>query len=104
MPDYRTLVEVAADLRVRPRWLRELVRAKQIPVLRRGRVIRFDDVARCALDEALRAPSSKSPPRPLMTRPAQFVPMSPDAAFAAALKATAPVRRAPGGARRPPRR
>lgn len=51
-----TIEEVAAELRVKQRWLRRLVRAEKIPVLQRGRVIRFDALARAALHEALRAP------------------------------------------------
>ena len=54
--EYRTLEEVAADMKVSARWLRNVVRERNIPVLRRGRVIRFDQPAINALEEALRCP------------------------------------------------
>jgi hypothetical protein len=97
MPDYRALAEVAAGFGVTPRWLRELVRAENIPVLRRGRVIRFDALALRALEEALRSPS-KSPAGPTPAR-SRSPALSADAAYAAALKATSP----PSPARKPPR-
>src|SRR5215471_4957262 len=57
-----TLAEVAELRRFTPRYLRELIRRHQIPVLRSGRLIRFDALALCALEEALRQPCrSKSP-------------------------------------------
>jgi hypothetical protein len=54
-----TLAEVADQLQVMPRWLREFVGRHQIPVLRNGpagKIIRFDRVAITALEEALRRP------------------------------------------------
>src|SRR5271165_1745976 len=49
-----TLAEVAGLRRFTRRYLRELIRRHQIPVLRSGRLIRFDALALCALEEALR--------------------------------------------------
>jgi hypothetical protein len=92
-----TLVEVAAEFRVTPRWLREVVRARKIPVLRKGRIIRFDRIALDALNESLRCRSASPaalPPAPLPS-PA----LSPDAAFAAALRLTT---RASPARKRPP--
>jgi hypothetical protein len=60
MPDCRTLAEVALDLKVKEPWLRKLVRDAAIPVLRHGRVVRFDELATRALEEALRSPSKSS--------------------------------------------
>jgi hypothetical protein len=52
---FRQFEEVAAALKVTPRWLRDTIRARAIPVLRAGRrTIRFDDRALAALTEALR--------------------------------------------------
>jgi hypothetical protein len=51
-----TLDEVAAELRVTSRWLRKVVKDRAVPVLRKGRIIRFDALARAALQEALRQP------------------------------------------------
>lgn len=83
---YRTLAEIALDLKVEKRWLRELVHDEKIPVLRRGRVIRFDALAIRALEEALRSPSRSS--AGATPAPSPSPGLSPDAAFAAALKAT----------------
>src|SRR5215472_12259511 len=55
-----TLVEVAELRRFTPRYLRELVRRHGIPVLRSGRLIRFDALALNALEEALRCRSGLS--------------------------------------------
>jgi hypothetical protein len=91
MPEYRTLGEVALDLKFTPRRLREVIRRRRIPVLRDGRDIRFDDLALRALEEALRSPS-RSPagetPARSPSRAPSNLPMAPDAAYAAALKAT----------------
>ena len=48
-----TLAEVVELRRFTPRYLRELVRRHQIPVLRSGRLIRFDTLSLCALEEPL---------------------------------------------------
>ena len=53
MADYRTLADLAADMQVTPRWLRELVRRRGIQVLRIGRVILLDDAAVRKLGECL---------------------------------------------------
>src|SRR5262249_21375079 len=83
-----TLAEVAELRRFTPRYLRELVRRHQIPVLRSGRLIRFDTLSLCALEEALRCHSPSSG----VNRPehSQSPALSPARAFAAALKATTP--------------
>src|SRR5215472_16776637 len=85
-----TLAEVAELRRFTPRYLRELVRRHEIPVLRSGRLIRFDALALNALEEALRQPcrsgsSAGSRPGPLLSRAP-----SPAGAFNAVLKATTP--------------
>src|SRR5262249_49541760 len=81
-----TLPEVAELRRFTPRYLRELIRRHQIPVLRSGRLIRFDALSLCALEEALRchSPSSGANRPERLPSPA----LSPARAFAAALKAT----------------
>src|SRR3984893_4330485 len=83
-----TLAEVAELRRFTPRYLRHLVRRHRLRVLRSGRLIRFDKVALCALEEALRcrSPSPAADPPARSPSPA----MSADAAFAAALRATTP--------------
>ena len=97
--EYFTLAEVADQLRVRPRWLRELVRERGIPVLRKGRVIRFDALALRALEETMRVPAKSVERRP-PARAARDLPMDPDTAYAAALKALAPPAKKPAPARR----
>lgn len=97
--EYFTLAEVADQLRVRPRWLRELVRERGIPVLRKGRVIRFDALALRAIEETMRAPAKSIEPRP-PARAARDLPMDPDTAMAAALKALAPAAKKPAVPRR----
>src|SRR6516225_1407669 len=54
-----TLAEVAELRRFTPRYLRELIRRHQIPVLRSGRLIRFDALSLFALEEALRCRSRR---------------------------------------------
>jgi excisionase family DNA binding protein len=49
-----TLAEVADLRRLTPRYLRDLIRQHGIPVLRSGRLIRFDAYALAALEEVLR--------------------------------------------------
>lgn len=97
--EYFTLAEVADQLRVRPRWLRELVRAKNIPVLRSGRVIRFDELALRALEETMRAPTKSVEPR-APARAARNLPMDVETAMAAALKALTPPAKKPSAPRR----
>jgi excisionase family DNA binding protein len=85
-----TLAEVAELRRFTPRYLRELIRRHQIPVLRSGRLIRFDALSLCALEEALRQPcrsllSDENPPE----RSRLAAPWRANA-YAAALKATTP--------------
>jgi hypothetical protein len=92
---YLTLADVAGDMHVTPRWLREVIRRHQIPVLRRGRVIRFDDLALRALEEALRSPS-KSSAAPTPARSPSPGVRSPGNASAAARKATILLSPAPG--------
>src|ERR1700757_2702731 len=83
-----TLAEVAELRRFTPRYLRELIRRHQIPVLRSGRLIRFDALSLRALEEALRCPSpSSAESRP---EPSRSPALSPGRAFAAALRATTP--------------
>lgn len=93
MAELLLLPEVAERYRVTPRWLRELVRTLKIPVLRKGRVIRFDDLAIRALEEALRSPS-KSPAAATPARSPSLapsnLPMDGECAYDAALKATTP--------------
>src|SRR5262249_50230321 len=85
-----TLAEVADLRRFTPRDLRDLIRRYGIPVLRSGRLIRFDASALAALEEALRQPcpsrSSAAPTR----APSPSRALSPASAFAAALRATIP--------------
>lgn len=50
-----TLDEVAAEMQVTPRWLRKVVKDHAVPVLRKGRIIRFDDKALDCLRQALRS-------------------------------------------------
>jgi excisionase family DNA binding protein len=83
-----TLDEVAERYRFKPRYLRELVRKRQIPVLRSGRLIRFDALAVNALEEALRCPSKSSAAN--RQARSQSLALSPVAAYSAALKATIP--------------
>jgi excisionase family DNA binding protein len=59
-----TLAEVAELRRFTPRYLRELVRRHQIPVLRSGRLIRFDALSLSALEETLRCHSPSSGANP----------------------------------------
>src|ERR1700738_1785136 len=83
-----TLDEVAPLRRFTPRYLRELVRRHSIPVLRSGRLIRFDRAALLALEEALRCHSkSHAGPAPAPSRSAA---LSPERAYASALRATTP--------------
>lgn len=49
-----TLAEVAEQFQFSPRWLRDFIRARGIPVLRSGRTITFDDRALRALERVLR--------------------------------------------------
>src|ERR1700739_2590847 len=81
-----TLAEVAEIRRFTPRYLRELVRRHQIPVLRSGRLIRFDALSLRALEEVLRCHS----PSPAASLPARsrLAARSPGNAYDAALKAT----------------
>src|SRR5215472_13003863 len=81
-----TLAEVAELRRFTPRYLRELIRRHQIPVLRSGRLIRFDALSLCALEEALRCRSPSSVAN--QPAPSQSPGLSPGRAVAAALKAT----------------
>src|SRR5215475_1470089 len=84
-----TLAEVAELHRFRPRYLRAFIRRHGIPVLRSGRLIRFDALALCALEEALRCPS----PSPAAVPVAVLSPppaLSPAVAYANALRATTP--------------
>ncbi|MBF6560526.1 MAG: helix-turn-helix domain-containing protein [Candidatus Binataceae bacterium] len=97
---YRTLAEIAAELDVTPRWLREMVRDEKIPVLRRGRVIRFDNLAIRAIEESLRSPSKSSAGATPARSPS--LALSPERALDAALKAT--TRPSPARKRRPSKR
>src|SRR5260370_28006775 len=83
-----TLAEVAGLRRFTRRYLRELIRRHQIQVLRSGRLIRFDALALCALEEALRWRSPSPAAGQLAPSPSRA--LSPASAFAAALKATTP--------------
>src|SRR5438132_12848175 len=83
-----TLAEVAELRRFSPRYLRELVRWHSIPVLRSGRLSRFDPVSLHALEEVLRC-RSKSPAGPAPA-PSPSVGLSPERAYASALRATTP--------------
>src|SRR5215813_1797698 len=83
-----TLDEVAELRRFTPRYLRELIRRHQIPVLRSGRLIRFDAVSLRALEEALRCRSESFPTSGPAASPSPA--QSPERAFAAALRATTP--------------
>jgi hypothetical protein len=56
----RPLAAVAGELGVKERWLRRFIQRHRIPVLRSGRIIRFDDLALRALEEAMRC-RSESP-------------------------------------------
>src|SRR5215470_3494492 len=79
-----TLAEVAELRRFTPRYLRELIRRHQIPVLRSGRLIRFDALSLSALEEALRCHSlSSGANRPERS---QSQALSPARAFAVALR------------------
>src|SRR5215472_12338252 len=57
---YLTLDDAAELFSFTPRYLRELIRRHQIPVLKSGRLIRFDATALHALEEALRCRSKSS--------------------------------------------
>src|SRR6516164_6208157 len=83
-----TLAEVAELRRFTPRYLRELIRRHKIPVLRSGRLIRFDALSLSVLEDVLRCPS----PSPVgnLAAPSRSPAQSPERAFAAALKATTP--------------
>jgi hypothetical protein len=89
---HKTLAEVADQLQVKERWLRALVNSKDIPVLRRGRVIRFDAFALRSLEEALRQCPSKSPagptPAPSPSRAPLNYPTARGSAFDDVLKLT----------------
>jgi hypothetical protein len=50
----QTLAEVAAELKVTERWLRDFIRREQIAVLRSGRIVRFDAAAKRELEDAMR--------------------------------------------------
>ena len=50
----KTLAQVAEEWQVEERWLRETIRTMHVAVLRRGRIILFDDVAINSLKEAMR--------------------------------------------------
>jgi hypothetical protein len=64
-PRYRLYAEVAAELRLPVRTLRELVRRHRPPVLKAGKRVLFDDVAIADLVEKLRCPSkSSNAPKP----------------------------------------
>src|SRR5262249_39394957 len=60
MPPHQTLREVARLYQFTSRYLRELVRRHNIPVLGSGRMIRFDAPALDALETALRCRSQLS--------------------------------------------
>ena len=81
-----TLAEVAELRRFTPRYLRELIRRYQIPVLRSGRLIRFDALSLKALETVLRchSPSPDANPAERSRSAAQLRAN----AYAAALKAT----------------
>ena len=102
-PSARTLLEVAADMQVTPRWLRQFITKHQIPVLRAGRVIRLDLLAQRALEEAMRPCPSPSPTvkeAGASSSPARsFLPMARGDAFAALLNLA--TRSSPGSRRRP---
>src|SRR6516165_11695381 len=83
-----TLAEVAELRRFTPRYLRELIRRHQIPVLRSGRLIRFDTLSLHALEEALRCHSPSAGVNRLAPSPSSA--QSPERADVAALKATTP--------------
>jgi len=50
----RVLEEVAAEFHMTPRRLREAIKALRVPVLKRGRIVLFDDFAIAALQAAMR--------------------------------------------------
>jgi hypothetical protein len=83
---YQTLQQVADELHFTPRRLRAIIKRHGVPVLKDGRDIRFDQVARSALDEALRCPS-KSPDAKTPARSPSAA-RSPANAFASALSLT----------------
>src|SRR6516225_9617464 len=90
-----TLAEVAELRRFTPRYLRELIRRYQIPVLRSGRLIRFDALSLRALEDVLRCPSPSPAANPAVH--SRLPALSPVNAYAAALKATS----SPSLAKRP---
>ena len=81
-----TLAQAAEIFHKKPRWLRNYVKKHKIPVLKPGRDLLFDDIALSALREAMRCHS----PSPGAGEPARLpsAGLSPDAAYAAALKVT----------------
>src|SRR5262252_4638277 len=85
---HATLEEIAAQYRFTPRYLRELIRKHALPVLRSGRLVRFDALALAALEEVLRCPS----PSPVADQPARSpsVGMLAERAYSAVLRATIP--------------
>jgi hypothetical protein len=87
--DKRTLEEVAEAFRVSPRWLRETMKALSVPVLRRGRIILFDDVAISSLEEAMRCRSESYAGKTAATR-SRSSGRSVGSQYDSALKATAP--------------
>ena len=83
-----TLAEIAELHEITERRLRRIVREKDVPVLRDGHWIRFDDIALAQLREALRAPChSTSSAAKTQARSRSAAP-SPANAYAAALRAT----------------
>lgn len=85
----KPLREVAAELGVSPRWLRELIHKEAIPVLKRGRLIWFDRQAIDLLVEALRSPpAAENPPTP-----SRYRGRLQDNDFDAVLRLTAPASR-----------
>jgi len=98
-----TLAEVAEQFQFSPRWLRDFIRARDIPVLHTGKQIRFDALALRSLEEALRRCPSRSAdektpaPSPLMGPSAYRTGRG--SAFELALKLTS----LPSPAKKPPR-
>lgn len=107
-PDsYITLDEMADQLQVTSRWLRKVVKDNAVPVLRRGRIIRFDALARAALQEALRQPcpsksSGEKTPRPSPSPAPSSYRMARGSAFehALALTTSASPRKKPAHSKR----
>jgi hypothetical protein len=90
----KTRAEVAAEFRISVRHMIEMERAHQIPVLRLGRRVLFDDASIAILKEAARCPSRLNgvkTPEPYGSSAPLSLPAKPRVSeFAAALALTTP--------------